>query len=198
MLRKHGGSRNAIRALASLLSCLSLSVYAAAARLYVLRPHIPSHSWPQCSLLGVVFIPRWLLDCYLNAWRFQNCSQGTICPLCQGFTDVSPWGIFRQWLPLGDPLVTNQYVTAHIQTRDHLNSTHCHSSQDKLTRGALFRPSLLYWKWEMSQSPGWFQSIASWCPPDRPSGCWVTVSPTSGPMPLWVLLEVFPYPAQGC
>lgn len=38
----------------------------------MLQAHIPSHSWPQCSLLGVVFIPRWLLGCYLNAWRFQN------------------------------------------------------------------------------------------------------------------------------
>lgn len=34
--------------------------------------HTSSHSWSQCSLLGVVFIPRQLLGCYLDAWRSRN------------------------------------------------------------------------------------------------------------------------------
>lgn len=109
----------------------------------------------------------------------------------QGFSDgCLTLGIFRQWLPLGGPPGTNQEVTAHIQTRDHPTSTHCQSSQDKMTLGCSTQ-TLPYRKWELTVSATWVAPVYS---------CLVLTRlflPLSGPVPLWALLEIFPHPSQG-
>lgn len=83
-------------------------------------------------------------------------------------------GIFRPGFPLGGPPGTSWEVTAHIQTRDHPNSTHCQSSQDDMTLGCSMQ-TLPYRKWELYRPPGWLQAPAAW--PPR------LFLPLSGPVP---------------